>query len=367
MNHQKTIMIDARVVEKQITHGIACYVYEIVHNLIHKYHDSTCFYFILINKNSCLENLTLPKNIQFVFMRTKWASFLGQFELCKIIFKYKPQLFHAPSFIVPLLSQVKLIATIHDMNHVALSQNYSFIQKIYYFFLALRLAKNSLVLTVSKFSKNEIIKYLKVPKEKVHVIYNGISKIFKPKNEYTNAELQVTQKKYHLPEKYWFTVGNSKPHKNLESLLEAYCQGDFLVPLVVLSNNYEKLFVIAEKYNKTSQVVFLPHLEKHSELAQIYALSALFIFSSLYEGFGFPPLEAAACGTSVLASNVTSLPEIMADSATYFDPTSINDMRNAMQEAHNLGSQFNARGLLQAKKFDWELATQALVELYNAS
>lgn len=365
---KKTIMIDARVVLENVDHGIACYTYELITNLIKNHNNNSCIFLILINKNSCLSSLSLPEDFHYIYMKTKWSSLLGQFELLKVIFKYKPNLFHSPSFIVPLLSCVKLIATIHDMNHVALAQNYSLQQKIYYFLLALRLRKNSIVLTVSHFSKYEIIKYMKISPNKIYVNHNGLSSIFKPLNQYSENELKLVKEKYHLPEKFIFTVGNSKPHKNLEALLEAYCQSHCRIPIVILSNSYEKLNEIARKHAMLNSIIFLNKVEQQTDLAKIYALSELFVFPSLYEGFGFPPLEAAASGVPVLTSSVSSLPEIMEDCAFYFDPYSIQDMKIELNEVINKEENVKQNkiqaGLSLARKFNWETTTSEVVKVY---
>ncbi len=367
---RSVIMIDARVVGPQCDHGIACYTQELVSNIMKKDKESSFYYLILLNKNSCLNTFKSSKIVKFIYMKTAWSSILGQLELMWVIFKYKPTLFHAPSFVVPLLSGIKLIATVHDVNHIVLAKNYSFKQKLYYILLGNRLRKRSLVLTVSQFSKSEIIKHLKIEPTYIHSIYNGISSIFKPKSLYLEEELLEIKNKYNLPEKYIFTVGNSKPHKNLAALIEAYCEEDIKIPLVVLCNSSENLSSIVQKYDKLDSVIFLNSIEEQKELAIIYALCEFFIFPSLYEGFGFPPLEASACGVPVLTSNTSSLPETVGNSAYYFDPNSVIEIRKSLLNILNISAEEKnlkiEAGLLHAKKFSWKNTTQEILNKYNS-
>ena len=283
----KKIMIDARVVQQNYDHGIACYTYELIKNLflISDSEKNTFQYIILVNKNSCLLELQIPKNCQFVFLKNTWSRLLGQFELLKVIYKHKPQLFHSPSFIVPLLSRVKLIATIHDMNHIALSKNYSWTQKLYYALLAIKFRKKNLILTVSDFSKIEIIKYMNVSADRIKVIYNGVSSVFCPQKFDSEIEKNDLRHKYLLPENFIFAMGNNKPHKNLRQLINVYCKNTFPIPLVILCQNHEELKQHVELNNKIYDIIFINHVNSQEDLAKIYSLCTFFIFPSIYEGW----------------------------------------------------------------------------------
>jgi glycosyltransferase involved in cell wall biosynthesis len=372
----RTIMIDARVVEEYYTHGIACYAYELVSYLIlnentflkKNLNKQNIKYKILILENSCLKSFSLPNNAEFIIMKSKWTSLIGQLELVKVILKYKPNLFHSPSFIVPLLSFVPLLTTIHDMNHIVLSKYYSFLQKLYYFFLKLRLKINSKVITVSNFSQLEIVKYLNIPKSSIEVIHNGLSNTFKEKSLFTESELIKVKAKYKLPDNYWFAVGNDKPHKNLNMLVETYCKNNWATPLVILSNSYSEIIEIITKYNKNNNVICLDKVKENLDLAQIYAMADLFIFPSIYEGFGFPPLEAMASGSLVLCSKASCLPEIVGPSALYFDPNRVADLEKTINYAISLDKTELAKrkqqGLEWVKQFNWQQSAQQTFQQY---
>ncbi|APJ03293.1 glycosyltransferase family 4 protein [Silvanigrella aquatica] len=366
---KKTIMLDARIVVKDAEHGIARHIRELIFNIINcKDHEN--FNFILVtNANSPFNEYKLPSNFLIVTLKFGTFSFLGQFEIIFTILKYKPKLFHSPHFIVPLLSSIPLIATIHDMNHMALSNNYSLIQKIYYnIFLKRKLLKAKSIITVSNFSKNEIIKYLGLPNEKIHVFYNGVYNNFQPAEAFNQEKVHSVVFKHKLPPKYIFTIGNNKPHKNLERLTEAYCTGNFKLPLVILTQNHTSLLEISKKYGKHKDVHFVDFV-KEEDFPLIYSLCSSFVYVSLYEGFGLPPIEAAACGVPVVISNTTSLPEIMEDVAIYVDPLDIKDIQRGIHESldeYNPNLKKNVQnGLQLSKKYSWERMAQETLTLYG--
>ncbi len=367
---KKTIMLDARIVVKGAEHGIARHVKELIFNIINNSNHEKFNFILIINKDSPFLENELPKNFSFVTLKYGVFSLISQFEIIFTIIKYKPLFFHSPHFIVPLLSSVPLITTIHDMNHVALSNNYSFIQKIYYnIFLKRKLLKAKSIITVSNFSKKEIVKYLGVAEEKIHVLYNGVFKNFQPISYFNNEKIHSVTFKYKLPSKYLFALGNNKPHKNLERLTEAYCKGNFKIPLVILTNTHDKLLEIAKNNGKHKDIHFLEFV-REEDFPLIYSLSSAFIYVSLYEGFGLPAIEAAACGVPVIVSNTTSLPEIMENAAIYVDPENIKDIQRGIYEAldeHNETIQIHVQnGLKLAKKYSWERMAKETLDLYDS-
>lgn len=353
-------MIDARVACPKNGHGISRYVQTLIRyfatDIEHQDLSHAFEFIILTAADSSFQTEIFPQSFQFFPMRTGWLSLCGQVELLWMIFKHKPALFHAPSFVVPLLSSVPLIATIHDANHIALSENYSFKQKLYYFLLGKKLSKAKKIITVSEFSKSEIIKFMHIPKEKVHVIYNGIDSHFKEKSSYLESHIQTVQLKYKLPAHYIFSAGNPKPHKNLNRLIEAYKSGCFQLPLIILSKGIDQ-----------GNIRFLSSVSDE-DLPIIYALSDVFVFPSLYEGFGFPPLEALACGIPVASSNTSCLPEVLGDAVLYFNPTSIDEIKKCLASILSLDTKDKEmkqrQGLALVKKFTLKKMAQETLKLY---
>jgi glycosyltransferase involved in cell wall biosynthesis len=270
---------------------------------------------------------------------------------------------------VPLFGHYPLLTTIHDLNHVVLAENYSVFHRIYYsFFLARKVGRAEAVITVSKFSRDEILRFFKLPADKVQVIYNGIDDHFFVHGSSTREALEAFRSKYELPDRYILTIGNRKPHKNVHRTVEAYCSGNFAEPLVLLSEFDPTLLKIAERYQKKHQIHFLRFVDRR-EFPLVYAGAAAFVFPSLYEGFGFPPLEAAACGLPVVTSRRASLPEVLKDGAIYVDPEDVSDIRQGIVLALQQGSSTLAvveRGRLNAREYRWSKVARDTLGVYQS-
>lgn len=364
---QKTVVIDARIAGEAEGHGIARHVQELVKNIIQL--PSTIQFVLLVNRDSPFLKTELPSNFSIKIMRWKWISLLGIIELAWILRKLKPDLIHSPSYMVPFFSNTPLVCTIHDLNHVVLAENYSFSHKIYYNNILpryLRLVRK--VITVSNFSKNEILRILKVSPEKVEVIYNGISKNFVERANQNEDELKKFKERYELPNEFILSIGNRKPHKNMARLVEAYCKGNFDIPLVLRTDFDSHLLDIAEKYNKRHAIHFLRFVT-YEEFPYLYCLAKLFVFPSLYEGFGLPPLEAAACGVPVVVSNRSSLPEVLHGAACFVDPDDTDDILKGIKsilEDSLQRDRFVRSGLDVVKQYGWKNVACSTLQLYHS-
>jgi glycosyltransferase involved in cell wall biosynthesis len=230
----------------------------------------------------------------------------------------------------------------------------------------------SRILTVSEASKRDILRFFDVPPEKITVIYNGIDERFhvRPPEE----EMVRVRERYQLQGDFVLYVGNVKPHKNLERLLDAF-------HLVRQSGlDHLKLVVIGDeisKYTELRRAVHRLNLHKHIRflgympdemLAVLYRLAAVFVFPSLYEGFGLPPLEAMASGTPVVTSNVSSLPEVVGDAAVLVDPTDAESIADGVRQVLTtpaLAASLAARGLARAAEFSWERSVGQIRAIYG--
>lgn len=359
-------MIDARVVVHNQSHGIARYTDELIRNL--RNIKSPFFFTLFVNKNSPFLSQQWPENIHLRVLNTSWISLLGQFEMLAHLNQLKPDLFHSPSFIVPFLSSVPLVTTIHDLNHVVLSENYSIFHRLYYSVLLARKVKRSkAVITVSGFSKQEIINFFHTRPEHVRVIHNGISEKFQHPPSRGEPQLNECLKKYELPSEYILSIGNKKPHKNIARLVEAWAQSNLNIPLVLLSDFDQNLLELAEAHHKKHNLHFLRFVPNDA-LPAIYAGAKLFVYPSIYEGFGFPPLEAAACGVPVVVSNCSSLPEVMRDCALYIDPSNTEQISRTLEIAiqDTLEQQDRIRrGRELAKSYSWAKSAESTHSVYE--
>lgn len=294
----------------------------------------------------------------------KWTTKINPFGLL-----------HVPHYNAPLFYPGQLITTVHDVCHVAMSQFFPGVLKRIYSrdFLHLVLRKADFVITVSQFSKAEIIKYFNIPAEKIRVIYNGVDPIFRP---VADAEAQAALRRHGLPSEYLLFIGNVKPHKNISGLVTSYrlaleTQPD-LPPLVILGQ-YKNLLTgipgLAEQVSDPklkNKIIFTGYLPTE-DLPAIYSQAMLFLFPSFYEGFGLPTLEAMACGTPVITSDCASIPEVVGDSAMLVDPYNpemIADSILNLAEDSGLQAKYRAKGLEHVKKFSWERSAKEHLEIY---
>jgi glycosyltransferase involved in cell wall biosynthesis len=363
---RKHIVIDARVVVHNQSHGIARYTDELIRNL--KNIASPFDFTLLVNRNSPFLNQTWPEHVKLRVLRTSWINFLGQIELLVHLNELKPDLFHSPSFIVPLLSRVPLVTTIHDLNHVVLSENYSIFHRLYYsVLLAKKIKRSKAVITVSSFSKNEIVNFFQIKSEHVKVIHNGISEKFQNPPVRGDAAFESVLKKYELPEEYILSIGNKKPHKNIVRLVEAWAKSSINLPLVLLSDFDHRLLEIAESNHKKHNLHFLRFVPNDA-LPSIYSGAKLFVYPSIYEGFGFPPLEAAACNVPVVVSNCSSLPEVMRDCAVYIDPSNTDEIAKTLESAlisSKDQQERMRRGIELVKSYSWSKAASETHRVYE--
>jgi len=223
------------------------------------------------------------------------------------------------------------------------------------------------IIAVSQHTKNDLIKYMKIPESKITVIYNGIDRsIFKP----YNVRLRLLDKPYVL------YVGSERPRKNLDSLFEAFAMlkkefPDLKLLKVGPVGRYDMYRRASGKklvrLGITRDVAFIDYVSEQ-DLVSYYCSAALLAYPSLYEGFGLPPLEAMACGCPVVTSNTSSLPEVVGEAGIMVDPYDVDGLAQAMRRVltdSKLRDDMVRKGLEQSKKFSWEKAAEQTREVYE--
>ena len=259
----------------------------------------------------------------------------------------------------PLFYENKVV-TIHDISWKHFPQSVSKKFYTYYYFLIPRIAKNSKhIFTVSEFSKKDISKHLKIKTDKITTVYNAVSDKFRP--------LKLNKEKLIL------SVATLQPYKNLEKLIDAFLylkktNNNFEYKLILVGGINERVFAksnIFEKVKGIDDIIFTGYLDDN-KLVELYNKASLFVFPSLFEGFGLPPLEAMACGCPCVVSNVAALPEVCGDAAYYVNPYDVEDIARGIERVltdENLRQSLIQKGFENVKRFSWEKSAKKMIEV----
>lgn len=281
--------------------------------------------------------------------------------------------FHSPDYVLPPLRRGKKVVTIHDLSFLRYPEGAQPSLRRYLSAAVPRAVQEAdLVLADSLCTRRDVIELLGVPPAKVEVVYPGVDESFKPIED---AEaLARVREHYQLESPFLLSVGTLEPRKNLIALLEAYAAlrraGGFEHRLVVAGGKgwrYEGIFTRVEELSLEGDVTFLGYVPEEN-LPALYCLADALVFPSVYEGFGLPPLEAMACGTPVIASDRSSLPEVIGDAGLMVPA----DKRDALAEAIHtllqdgqLRGELIRKGLTRANKFSWQKTGQDLLAIYR--
>lgn len=356
----KKIAFDGRCLTKPPRHGIARYAFEILKNLPHSRCDFDVF--IFLRKESFLFEENFAKEFKFILLKSKEKSLLEQIEIPYKLFKLRIDLFYSPSFMIPFFCPKPFIFTMHDVNHLARPEDYTFLHRLYYrFIIASQIKRARFLITVSEFSKKEILKYYgKNIKGKIKVFPCGVqlpSLSFERKKE--------LKKQLNLPEKFCFCLSNGKKHKNIENLLKAYQKLESPPTLLVAGKLPAE---VTENILDAKRFLFLESLTEEG-LVTCYSLCEWFLFPSLYEGFGLPPLEALSCGARVLSSKESSLPEVLGEEVSYFKGLSVEELFLGLSEALSRPSRANKeeieKRIRHAASFSWKSLGESIAALYR--
>lgn len=279
-------------------------------------------------------------------------------------------LIHFPTFPPPLTCLRPTVWTIHDATPWVHPETMSLKGRLYFGRLGSWTARMSrAIITVSNESKRNIVQSLRISERKVRVIYEGVSNGFRRVED--ASTLRSIRQKYGLPEQFLLTVGTIEPRKNLPFLIKIFDRLRETLPrlgLVVVGRRgwrtgpVDKL--LAEMGNGLLVTGFIPR----SDLVGLYSLASAFVLPSIYEGFGFPPLEAMACGCPVVVSNRGSLPEVVGDAGLLLALDNADlwvDALRSVLSNESVARALVAKGLSRVKRFRWESAANDTLDVYN--
>nr|WP_320193455.1 glycosyltransferase family 1 protein [uncultured Desulfobacter sp.] len=355
------LTIDVRMINYS---GIGVYIKSLLPLLI----ESSDINFFLVGDREELASYDWAekKNVEIIEFSSPIYSIREQINFPFII-PQDTEIFWAPHYNIPLCYRGKLLVTVHDVAHLAFK--HSFVKKIYANFIFSILAKKAdAIITVSAFTATELMRYKgKNLQKKISIVHNGLNQLFLDNSGIPSA-----------PEKpYILFVGNVKPNKNLYRLLKAFELIMHKIPhnLVIVGKKegfitgVEHVGALAKKIGR--RVIFTGSVNFET-LRRYYTNASVFVFPSLYEGFGFPPLEAMASGVPVAASNASSIPEVCGLAAAYFDPTNVHEMASTillLLEKDGKRRSIIERGRNRTKRFKWSDAAERikkiLVEIHN--
>ena len=358
--------------------GLGRYSQKLIENLEKIIEDDENEYYIFLRKENF--NFFNPQNKKFkkILAEYPWYGFKEQFIFPLTIKKYKIDLMHFCHFNVPIFYRKKFLVTIHDLIlfHFPTIRNTTK-NRIWYFFkmlmyhLVIRSAvkRAHKIIAISEFTKNDIINELEISQEKIVVIKEGFT--LNSKKEQID-DFQTISKKYDIIKPFILYVGNAYPHKNLERLCEAFSVVNQRIPdlkLVIVGGGdyfFDRLkeFVVKKQFRNIIFTGLIPD----SELDILYKEAELFVFPSLYEGFGLPPLEAIARNTVVASSDRTSMPEVLGDGAQYFNPEDVNSINQSIiriLESEEKKIELIRKSRSRLQFFSWNKMAEETLSVYK--
>jgi glycosyltransferase involved in cell wall biosynthesis len=313
-------------------------------------------------------------NVKHRIINVENKLLLAQIVLPIILYLNKCDVYLFLAFPSPMLFlNSNLVNTVHDMTPWMYPETMSKKGLIYFRILIKNAMKRSkLILTVSNSSKIDIKKYFS--NNNIEVIYNGIDNRFFDIISDKEIQKEKTQEKYNLPSKYLFSLGTVEPRKNLKLLIDAFINlrqenkvNDYkLVLSGRLGWKYDELLQRVKVNNLEKEIIFTGFIDD-DDLPFVYSCAECFIFPSLYEGFGIPPLESMATGSPVIVANNSSLPEIVADAGIFFESNNISDLEKKIFTYINLEyekkQELSQLSRKRAKSFSWEAGGKKLINL----
>jgi len=270
-------------------------------------------------------------------------------------------LYHAPDFVLPP-TRARSLLTVHDLSFARDPDSAAPTLRAYLNKVVPRSVKRAThIIAVSQATKNDLIELYNTPQEKISVIYEGVDEKFKPTDDKTKIE------KYGVGAKpYILSVSTIQPRKNFKRLIQAFAQLPKDFELIIAGGKgwlYDDIFAEAEKFK--GRVRFLGFVPD-DDLPALYSHAAMFAYPSLYEGFGLPLLEAMACGTPTLTSNVSCLPEVAAEAAVTASPYDVDSIAEGLRHTLANRSELIKKGFARASQFKWESAARQLIDLYES-
>jgi len=308
-------------------------------------------------------------------LRIAWEQWVQPF----VVWRDRPDLLHATAFVAPILSRRPTVITVYDLSFALFPELFRGANQAYLrAFTRLSLRRARRVIAISECARRDVNRVYDVPLDRIDVAYPGVDSRFRPLPQ---SEVEAFRRRHDLPDRFFLYLGTLEPRKNLGRLLEAFAQQitanwhtdnwhtDNWQLILVGGKGwmYDTLFAKVKAFGLEDRVRF-EGFAPAEDLPLWYNAATAFVYPSLYEGFGMPPLEAMACGTPVITSNAASLPEVVGEAGLMVGPEDVPGLAQAMRrvwEDEALRADRSRRGIEHAKRFTWEATARATVESYR--
>jgi glycosyltransferase involved in cell wall biosynthesis len=368
--------------------GIGTYIRNLVRSLANL--DRANHYTLITSTPTVDEFAGLPSNFETAPYPHKTRSSFAQLGYTFFLRRFTADLHHIPLNAVPLWMPKPYMVTIHDMSTLLFANQKGYRNNLRLFYLRRGLLRADRVLAVSSATRRDVETVLGIPPQRVQVVYNAPDPAFCQAGTPPMAgpgerqmgyppEIQRVLDRYRIHYPFLLYVGRTNPQKNIPRLVEAFAvlRGEMREHLLYKDL---RLIIIGDEISKNPalrQAVIQSRVEDGvrflgfvpiETLRAFYQAASAFVFPSLYEGFGLPPLEAMACGTPVVCSNVSSLPEVIGDAAMVVNPENVFDIARGMREIllnNDLRNGFIERGLQHAGRFSWEQTAAQVLQSYE--
>lgn len=366
-----TIGIDVRKIED---FGIGTYIRHLVTSLTRLDPDNRYVLFAAPGGRDHLPDL--PDHWQVIVERAKVYSARELFTLSWRLLRTPLDLYHATHYVLPLVVPCRTVVTIHDIIHLLFPEYLPNPLALHYAHHMIRrsLTRGDRIIAASRNTRSDLLDYFDIDGRKIRVVYQGVDDVFRsaPDPGVLRAHLEA----YDLDGPYLLFVGNPKPHKNLDNVVKAYARalklGGFEAPLVCVGDREGSSFKIrqrAEQLGIGDRVRLLGHVPQ-DDLPMLYRGATLFLYPTLYEGFGLPVIEAMASGTPVITSNTSSLKEIAEGYAHVVAPLDVEQIAAAIHqcmndEEHRL--EIAEKGRRRSADFSWDLTARRTLEVYASA
>jgi glycosyltransferase involved in cell wall biosynthesis len=359
--------------------GVGTYIRNVVRTLAQLDRESK--YFLVGSAARVVECGLLPANFHAVTLEGRDNTVQGSFAFRAIVRRLECDVVHIPHlFWIPRGLPCPYVVTVHDLlEHMYAAHDASSLGRSLHFHLTRRaLGRAARVLAVSQFTKNEIQRLFRIPTDKIEVVYNAIDERFLHGHA-TEADRELIAERYQVNYPFILYAGAIRPHKNVVRIIEAFSalkselekEGQYPdLKLIVIGDDLSshprlrRTVVRSDVQNDVRFLGFVPI----DVLRIFYDVAKVFVFPSLYEGFGLPPLEAMAHGTPVVVSNTSSLPEVTGAAALLVNPENVFEIQRGVQRAlldAPLRERLKQRGYEQAQRFSWMSSVGRILEIYH--